>query len=177
MFHRVYDLFNCQSSFSFSGELLHQDEKLEAVRELIKQVRREHATQKEPIRVHRSRVVLDVLAHFSKHDRKTARSILKVSFEGEEGMDEGGLSAEMFRLFFDSVILDEMGLFESSAHSEGEPADSANASMYLPKAGVEDKDELFRALGRAIVKCFYEGKRIGGRFAPSLYKYLAHGKE
>jgi len=205
-----------------SGELLHQDEKLEAVRALIKQVKYEHRDSKEYITVHRKAplieeedgggdkeqedqnkngkrsiqyqnsndqteqtdymsIVKDVLCHFE--NRGNAKKRLRVTFHGEAGTDEGGLCTEMFRLFFEGVVSPDVGLFECSSsftssdesHSQG----NNRGGVFLPKAGkLTSQDERrMRAVGRVIVKCFYEGKRLGSRFAPSLFKYLAHGKE
>jgi hypothetical protein len=61
----------------------------------------------------------------------------------------------------------DVGLFE--ARSGGD--------LYLPKAGALTGAEAtaLTSVGRAVVKAFYEGKRVGSRFAPSFFKYLAHG--
>jgi len=210
-----------------SGDLLRQDEKLEAVRALVKQVKYDHRDQIERISVHRlastmessssscpaatpddgsrgsedggsnasssnatttttttsssaglggSQLVRDVLAHFGARGssalspevlQRGARSRLRVTFEGEGGVDEGGLATEMFRLFFEGVVSPDVGLFEARS----------GVDLYLPKAGSLNTEEVkaLTSVGRAIVKAFYEGKRVGSRFAPSFFKYLAHG--
>mmetsp|Transcript_14930 Transcript_14930/g.30678 ORF Transcript_14930/g.30678 Transcript_14930/m.30678 type:complete len:293 (+) Transcript_14930:275-1153(+) len=54
---------------------------------------------------------------------------------------------------------------------------SGGGSVFLPRAGelsLSDSSRL-RAVGRSMVKCFFEGRRVGSRFAPSFFKYLAHG--
>jgi len=210
-----------------SGDLLRQDEKLEAVRALVKQVKYDHRDQVERISVHRlastmessvsgcsrstvltpddsspssedgsrnadsssssssnssggglggSQLVRDVLAHFGARGssalspevlQRGARSRLRVTFEGEGGVDEGGLATEMFRLFFEGVVAPDVGLFEARS----------GVDLYLPKGGTLTAAEgkALTSVGRAIVKAFYEGKRVGSRFAPSFFKYLAHG--
>jgi hypothetical protein len=228
-----------------SGDLLRQDDKLEAVRALVTQVKHAHRHQVEKLTVHRyadsadgghasvgahhrpdlpppsapgsagsegistsstsssvasssvggsvggsgglsdARLVRDVLLHFEARGtgvpgsdvpgsgvpaadaQRHARSRLRVTFAGEGGVDEGGLSTEMFRLFFDGLVAPDVGLFE--ARSGGD--------LYLPKAGALTGAEAtaLTSVGRAVVKAFYEGKRVGSRFAPSFFKYLAHG--
>jgi len=206
-----------------SGDLLRQNEKLEAVRSLIRQVRRDHSNRVERLTVQRrgldldtprpdrprrnsrqqadARLVWQVLEHFARRGGNAeqaggARSHLKVEFQGEVGLDEGGLTAEMFRLFFEGLVSPEVGLFECSASvaqgtedhqpEAGEMAPPSRQSegafvpgsmVYLPKVGVVGQEEHYRAVGRAVVKCFYEGKRIGSHFANCLYKFLAHGQE
>jgi hypothetical protein len=198
-----------------SGDLLRQDEKLEAVRALMKQVKDEHRDQKEEIIVNRSnqkagsgdseetigkggtpaaafsghaQLVDDVLDHFSRcggNSGHGARSRLKVTFAGEVGADEGGLSAEMFHLFFQGLVAPDVGLFEASSIEDTQAVGTGGSGTggppvsYLPKSGplLPKKVEMLQATGRAIVKCWYEGKRIGSCFAPSLFKFLAHGQE
>lgn len=172
-----------------SGEILRQDDKLEAVRALIRQVRKEHRLQSESIKVRRepTSLVEDVLSHFKDKGgtRHGARAPLKVQFVGEAGQDEGGLTAEMFSLFFEELVSPHVGLFECASDFSSDSAaadDQTNSGkLYLPKSGDLDctggAGSSYMAVGRAIVKCFYEGKRIGSRFAPSFYKFLAHGAD
>ena len=72
-------------------------------------------------------LVRAVLAHFGAQRRRqqqttrgsagggadpaSARAQLRVRFDGEDGVDEGGLSKEMFRLFFEGVVEPRHGLF------------------------------------------------------------------
>jgi hypothetical protein len=135
-------------------------------------------------------VVRDVLAHFearggrgsAEANQRGARSRLRVTFAGEAGADEGGLATEMPRLFFEGLVDPRLGLFESSssvadgadggADGSGDGGGAGGGVVYLPKSGElggADKRRL-AAVGRAMVKCFYEGRRVGSRFAPSFFK-------
>lgn len=135
-------------------------------------------------------VVRDVLAHFearggrgsAEANQRGARSRLRVTFAGEAGADEGGLATEMPRLFFEGLVDPRLGLFESSssvadgadggADGSGDGGGAGSGVVYLPKSGElggADKRRL-AAVGRAMVKCFYEGRRVGSRFAPSFFK-------
>ena len=76
------------------------------MRELLAGLRRKHNREREDIRVDRrgaGRLVRAVLAHFSPANAaaRNAKAALRVAFEGEAGVDEGGLSKEMLRLFFE----------------------------------------------------------------------------
>lgn len=202
-----------------SGDLLRQDEKLEAVRALVKQVKHDHRHQLELITVHRHGhpsvdptaastagasaslgLVHDVLTHFaarggngSTASQAGARSRLRVTFDGEDASDEGGLTTEMFRLFFEGLIDPRLGLFETCAQdntsasgataaaaaaaaslagSSGGGGSGGGGAAYLPVCGALSAEKASRlaAVGRAMVKCFYEGRRVGSRFAPSFFK-------
>ena len=45
------------------------------------------------------------------------RSMLKITFVGEPGVDEGGLLTEMFTIFYDAVFSGHGGLFESASQA------------------------------------------------------------
>ena len=91
------------------GDMPDQNQKLDAVRTLLSEVRREHRADRETITVERGEsLVPAVLAHFraagggagggggaesAASGRKVrARAPLRVTFDGEAGVDEGGLS-------------------------------------------------------------------------------------
>ena len=75
----------------------------------------------------------------------------------------------MFRLFFEGLVHPQVGLFESAASTTTANRGGSGGGggrLFLPIAGrglsaaVKGR---FKAVGRAMVKSFYEGKRIGNR--------------
>ena len=134
-------------------------------------------------------VVRDVLAHFearggrgsAEANQRGVRSRLRVTFAGEARAGERGLATEMPRLFFEGLVDPRLGLFESSssvagadggADGSGDGGGAGGGVVYPPKSGElggAGKQRL-AAAGRAMVKCFYEGRRVGPRFAPSFFK-------
>lgn len=193
------------------GDIVGQNEKLEALRDLLRQVRLEMRSLpgRRKIVVRRDRIVEDVLAHFCEqnvrtlHKRVTAvshatnvssnnpdatppsfqsrhvepiqhhitRYPLHVTFDGEAGVDEGGLTVEMFRIFFDGALEHAAGLFESSGGDVVLPR-PAPKEPPSQRAAFLSKMEAF---GRALVTACYEGCGAPPRLGPSMFKFLARG--
>ena len=170
--------------FIAGGDLVGQNEKLDAVRDLVKRVRSEMRglPGRRKLVIHRDRVVEEVLAHFAeshvrdlafaqeKKEHHVTRWPMQVQFVGEEGVDEGGLTAEMFALFFHGVIDDAAGLFESRGGGVSlprpPPEDPLEKTKFLAK---------LEAVGRALVTACYEGCGAPSKLAPSLFKFIARG--
>lgn len=170
------------------GEVVEQDKKLDAVRDVLRRVRSENRINIERITVNRENIVQDVLACFRKMNISRMRALLKVSFVNEPGVDEGGIMVEMFTLFFEKIFSGEGGYFEGSQsyqESEGvisagdgddDDVDSSKVAnrFVLPAskdAGASNLD-IFFTFGKILVKTLYEGCRIGNRLNPSLFKYI-----
>ena len=112
------------------------------------------------------------------------RASLKIIFVGEPGVDEGGLLTEMFSIFFESVFSGEGDLFVGSgdAVDAGKSALGGNnegsmivrSDVVLPSATDTSPQRMLRlrAFGRAMVKALYEGRRMGNRLCPSVFKFL-----
>lgn len=96
------------------GEVVEQDRKLEAVRSMLQRCRTENRTNIEKITIHRDNIVKEVLKYFRERPLENIKSMLKVTFVGEPGVDEGGLLTELFSIFYESVFEGEGGLFEGS---------------------------------------------------------------
>ncbi|CAM9525155.1 unnamed protein product [Scytosiphon promiscuus] len=270
------------------GALLEQTRKLEAVRALFRNVR-EEAKASGPLKwtVKRdSRYLVPTVLRLIKTDAagSSLRRALKITFEGEAGVDEGGILSEMYTLLFDALMMPRFGLFEdcespplpspptaatttptttassppgrvrrasrdptekafssrfsgalpgSNSAAAGTPShgggDGDRFSAYLGPIpggidgapgegqeseggddteeddGEEEEDDegvasggeggqgkglskmlpiarpggysdaqlgRYRTIGRAMVKCLLEGRRIGSRLAPSVFKYI-----
>jgi HECT-domain (ubiquitin-transferase) len=109
------------------------------------------------------------------------RASLKIIFVGEPGVDEGGLLTEMFTIFFESVLSGHGGLFQESGDAGiggkiggEEGAVKVRNDFVLPNAADITPERMgkLRAFGRAMVKALFEGRRIGNRLCPSLFKFL-----
>ena len=99
------------------GEVVEQDRKLEAVRDLLHRVRSENRTVLDKITVNREVLVETILDYFQTMPLEKMRSMLKITFVGEPGVDEGGLLTEMFTIFYDAVFSGHGGLFESASQA------------------------------------------------------------
>lgn len=169
------------------GEIVEQDRKLDAVRNLLSRTRVSYRNVFEKITVRRSHVLDDVIQYFKSVSVATLRHHMRVVFANEPGVDEGGLLTEMFSIFFDAVFHPGSELFEDcfgmQSYSElscrsTESIDNSNTTMegnvVLPSIAAVSTDHLdsLRAVGRAMVKAFYEGRRIGNRLSPSVFKFF-----
>lgn len=158
------------------GEIVEQDRKLEAVRSMLHRCRSENVTNVEKCTIRRANMVEDVLTYFREMLLERIKFSLKVIFTGEPGIDEGGLLTEMFSVFYDRVFQGEGGLFES-AESVGENDEGVKKpiiGVVLPTSADPSVDLLLnlKAFGRAMVKTLYEGRRIGSRLCPSVFKFI-----
>lgn len=169
---------------------------MEAVRNLLYRARSDNRTHLDKITIHRDRMVEEMLAYFSSMDLQKMRASLRVTFVGEPGVDEGGLLTEMFTIFFEGILNGVGGLFVDSESANAaaaaalaggsETADTSareSSALYKTKtvtATVLPRDDdaspatlkQLVAFGRAMVKALYEGRRLGSRLSPSVFKFL-----
>ena len=125
-----------------------------------------------------------VLAYFQDMNLDKMRASLKIIFVGEPGVDEGGLLTEMFSIFFESVFSGEGDLFVGSGDvvdasrsvlgGSNEGSMIVRSDVVLPNAADTTPSRMLRlrAFGRAMVKALYEGRRMGNRLCPSVFKFL-----
>ena len=125
-----------------------------------------------------------VLDYFQNMNLDKMRASLKIIFVGEPGVDEGGLLTEMFSIFFESVFSGEGDLFvgsgdavdagKSALGGTSEGSMIVRSDVVLPSATDTSPQRMLRlrAFGRAMVKALYEGRRMGNRLCPSVFKFL-----
>eukprot|EP00752_Nemacystus_decipiens_P001338 g1328.t1 len=128
------------------GALLEQTRKLEAVRALFRTVRDEAKSGgplKWTVRRDGRYLVPSVLELIRTGLAGSAlRRPLKITFEGEAGVDEGGILSEMYTLLFEAMMLPRFGLFEdcdSPPPPTFAPSSSSSPSS-APAAAAEDGD-------------------------------------
>lgn len=140
----------------------------------------------EKLTVSRENVTDLVLTYFQNMPLDKMRASLKIIFVGEPGVDEGGLLTEMLTIFFESVLSGHGGLFQESGDTgagigAGAMIGGGNESemkvrndFVLPSAADVTPMRMgkLRAFGRAMVKALFEGRRIGNRLCPSVFKFL-----
>ena len=163
------------------GEIVEQDRKLNAVRNMLSRTRATYRNVFEKITVRRSNILEDVIEYFKHVSMTTLKHHLRVIFTGEPGIDEGGLLTEMYNIFFDKVFHPTSGLFENSYGLQNSPDSTAETNsstmegnVVLPSTNATSPEQLesIKAVGKAMVKAFYEGRRIGNRLSPSVFKYF-----
>ena len=128
-------------------------------------------TQPWKILVRRSNPARSVLDAFSMGATKAhAWQVTRVAFEDgdggkEEGVDEGGLTSEMYTLLFRELTRGSNELFEGTPQGVG----------LLPRA-TAPADELC-AVGRVLRKCVLDDRPVGLGFGRFLFDYLADAHE
>jgi len=126
------------------------------------------------IQVTRTSIVDTVLVQFSNlTDKACLLRKLRVKFHEEEGIDAGGLTKEMFTVFFSALTDTDCELLESDT-------DSPNPTFLPVKATTEDGQarlSLYEALGRVIAKAILEDIPIPARFHPVLFRALLSGTD
>ncbi|KAL0961110.1 hypothetical protein HGRIS_006087 [Hohenbuehelia grisea] len=100
---------------------------------------------------------------FSGEDLKRR---LMVSFEGEEGLDYGGVSREWFFLLSHEIFNPSYGLFEYSAHDN-------YTLQFNPASGINpDHLSYFRFIGRCLGLAIFHRRFLDAYFVPSIYKMI-----
>eukprot|EP00949_MAST-11_sp_MAST-11-sp1_P005061 g5061.t1 len=152
------------------GNFFTGDEKLQYFRVHLEELRLQNGGERNHddlwlLRVNRATLVRDALLQFSSV-RGSSKLLqpLHIAYEGEAGIDAGGLKKDMFSSLFESIFDNEHGLFERG-----------QGSFFLPVTAQNVLDlELFRGIGVALLKAMIDGVALPLRFAPSLYRYLLH---
>ena len=118
------------------------------------------------LEVVRSRLVPNVLEYFGPlHHHALIWRQTVVTYVGEDGVDDGGLTADLHSSFWREVLRTEHGLFERLA--EG--------GAYLPRADA-DVDRLAR-VGRFLLKSVLDDHPTGCGLAPFVLEYLSGAHE
>jgi hypothetical protein len=128
--------------------------------------------------VRRGELCDDVISHFgdlskSKLFQPTVVTFIDANGAEEEGVDQGGLTEELFSAFFSEVLLKDMGLFEGVAEDD---ASSGNVSIGLLPAPGAPIDRLV-AMGGVMVKCVLADRPLGRGLGTFVFEYLADAHE
>jgi ubiquitin-protein ligase E3 A len=127
------------------------------------------------LRVRRSHLLEDALSQLQLAAVRAPGSLkrrLKVVFEGEEAIDEGGPAKELMQLVCQSLMSPDYGMFTVI------PGDDCDAGecIWFSKSAPRDVEPEFRLVGQVLGLCIYNGILVDARFAPVVYKKLAGAK-
>ena len=134
-------------------------------------VRRADALNDEAMRL--SPLCTDVVAYFcdfnkSKLFQPTVVTFIDANGKEEDGVDQGGLTEELYSSFFREVLLKDAGLFEGIKEQDN----YANVSIgLLPAPGAST--EALVAMGRAMCKCVVADRPLGRGLGRFVFEYLA----
>lgn len=107
----------------------------------------------------------DTFVQLSKLEAKDMQGSLRVTFEGEEGVDAGGLTREWYSVLAREMMNPNYALFIASHDSptfQPNPHSSYN-HLHL---------EYFKFVGRIIAKAICDGQYFGAYFTRSFYKHM-----
>mmetsp|Transcript_22197 Transcript_22197/g.39990 ORF Transcript_22197/g.39990 Transcript_22197/m.39990 type:complete len:758 (+) Transcript_22197:41-2314(+) len=115
------------------------------------------------IKVRRSAVVEDALQQLAIHGNKDElKKPLKVVFDGEEGVDEGGVQKEFFQLLVEQLYNEDFGMFERIDESR---------NFWFNKNSFEANLQ-FELFGVVLGLAIYNQVILDVKFPMALYKKL-----
>ncbi|KAF4576917.1 hypothetical protein EYR36_004901 [Pleurotus pulmonarius] len=118
------------------------------------------------IKVRRSHILEDSFTAVMAFPATDLKRRLMVSFDGEEGLDYGGVSREWFFLLSHEIFNPSYGLFEYST--------SDNYTLQInPASGINpDHLDYFRFIGRCLGLAIFHRRFLDAYFVRSFYKMI-----
>ncbi|KAM6494360.1 hypothetical protein JOM56_010721 [Amanita muscaria] len=118
------------------------------------------------VRVRRGRILEDSYSAVMSYTGEDLKRRLMVSFDGEDGLDYGGVSREWFFLLSHEVFDPSYGLFQYSAHD--------NYTLQINPASGINPDHLsyFKFIGRIVGLAIFHRRFLDAYFVPSFYKMM-----
>ncbi|KAJ2930924.1 hypothetical protein H1R20_g6189, partial [Candolleomyces eurysporus] len=118
------------------------------------------------VKVRRNRVLEDSYGAVMALTGEDLKRRLMVSFDGEDGLDYGGVSREWFFLLSHEIFNPSYGLFEYSTHD--------NYTLQINPASGINPDHLsyFKFIGRIVGLAIFHRRFLDAYFVPSLYKMI-----
>jgi len=118
------------------------------------------------VKIRRTRVLEDSYGAIMALTGEDLKRRLMVSFEGEDGLDYGGVSREWFFLLSHEIFNPSYGLFEYSTHD--------NYTLQINPASGINPDHLsyFKFIGRCLGLAIFHRRFLDAYFVPSFYKMI-----
>ncbi|KAF5382743.1 hypothetical protein D9615_002877 [Tricholomella constricta] len=123
-------------------------------------------TGKCEVKIRRTRVLEDSYGAIMALTGEDLKRRLMVSFDGEDGLDYGGVSREWFFLLSHEIFNPSYGLFEYSTHD--------NYTLQINPASGINPDHLsyFKFIGRCLGLAIFHRRFLDAYFVPSFYKMI-----
>jgi len=118
------------------------------------------------IKVRRSHIFEDSFAEIQRQSPTDLKKRLMIKFDGEDGLDYGGLSREFFFLLSHEMFNPFYCLFEYSAHD--------NYTLQInPHSGINPEHlNYFKFIGRVVGLAIYHRRFLDAFFIGALYKMI-----
>jgi len=107
-----------------------------------------------------------VFTEYEKARERALRRPLEITFEGEAGVDAGGLTKEFFHLAFEAVV---------SRNYKDCPMFEGQRGHFIPSAAAEHLVNGYKFVGTMIVHAAMNGCRGLPGLSPAIQHYIAHG--
>ncbi|EGR34689.1 ubiquitin hect domain family protein, partial [Ichthyophthirius multifiliis] len=121
--------------------------------------------KRKKIKVKRSQIFEDSFQQIHNLKSEELKHKFVIEFEGEEGIDAGGLLREWFTLLSKAIFNPDYLLFKLSS----------NGNTYQPNQNSYINDnhlEYFKFVGRIVGKALFEGQMLDAYFTRSFYKHI-----
>ncbi|RLN79089.1 hypothetical protein BBJ28_00006957 [Nothophytophthora sp. Chile5] len=116
----------------------------------------------------RDHAVEESMEYLCCMDDADTRSVVRIDFAEETGVDAGGVHREWFMLVTELLIDPSLGVFTCTNHEEQTYYFNANSRHTIG----EDHLAYFFAIGRLVGRAVLEGEVMGFHFAPALLKII-----
>ncbi|KAF6153803.1 hypothetical protein GIB67_001036 [Kingdonia uniflora] len=149
--------------------LIDFDNKRSYFRTRIRQQHEQHPSAPLRISVRRAYVLEDSYNQLRMRPSQDLKGRLTVQFQGEEGIDAGGLTREWYQLL-SRVIFDKGALLFTTVGS--------NATFQPNPNSVYQTEHLsyFKFVGRVVSKALFDGQLLDVHFTRSFYKHILGSK-
>jgi len=117
------------------------------------------------LKVRRDHIVEDSLRQLAEVGRDPLKKPLKIHFDGEEGVDEGGVQKEFFQLLVEQLYEEDYGMFERVDESR---------NFWFNKNSFEANVQ-FQLFGIVLGLAIYNQVILDVHFPMAVYKKLMHG--
>ncbi|KAG0051212.1 hypothetical protein BGZ83_003997 [Gryganskiella cystojenkinii] len=121
---------------------------------------------KSHVKVRRSHILEDSYREIMRQFPTDLKKKLMIEFEGENGLDHGGLSREFFLVLSHEMFNPFYSLFEYSAHD--------NYTLQInPHSGINSEHlNYFKFIGRVVGLAIFHGRLLDAFFIVSFYKMI-----
>ncbi|KAI4388584.1 hypothetical protein MLD38_000898 [Melastoma candidum] len=141
------------------------DNKKAYFRSKVRQQHEHHITGPLRISVRRAYILEDSYNQLRMRSAQELRGRLNVQFQGEEGIDAGGLTREWYQLL-SRVIFDRGALLFTAV---------GNSATFQPNPNSVYQTEhlsYFKFVGRVVAKALFDGQLLDVHFTRSFYKHI-----
>ncbi|TVY60902.1 E3 ubiquitin-protein ligase RSP5 [Lachnellula suecica] len=120
------------------------------------------------VKIRRSHIFEDSYAEIMRQSATDLKKRLMIKFDGEDGLDYGGLSREFFFLLSHEMFNPFYCLFEYSAHD--------NYTLQInPHSGINPEHlNYFKFIGRVVGLAIFHRRFLDAFFIGALYKMMLH---